>query len=497
MRRSIFQNIAAGGLTLALTSCLAIDNQTVIPPEWQSYFNAAPEAKNLAVINQTHQILLAVLDTGVDYNHPYLQSKVHYSLDNNNNAIGVGWDFIGEDAWPLPYLARTKYLYAKDERTQKEEQESLLLGELLLKIEPALKLYVHPHRLHQYEKQVGMYHGTHVAGLASYDDNRIGIVPYRLLPQGESTGTLSKDSNVEFLEYLEKAVEHAAKNNVKVINLSLGMSFKKEKDKDGSLIKLFNRFEALVNQHPEIAFVAASGNESSWHDGEQRFNFPCGIKAKNMLCVSALNSQGQLASFTNIPLIDTPVVFATGVDIVSTMPSAFCNSAAIEDANSYGSVRMLNADEKIAPEKLAEMRSEKARDLAAKIITECKIDKTGKSKKSHQANLFASISEKAITEGSDKSTPGNSTGLEKLSGTSMASPVVARLLAQKILETKTSGADAIQALLQSAEKVQKGPLTLLKLKATKPSWYQNMEGQFNTLSAHSSVSDDFEFIVPQ
>jgi subtilisin family serine protease len=486
-------------LAFVLTSCLAVDNQTVIPPEWQDYFNAKPEARNPNVINQTHQILLAVIDTGVDYNHPFLQSKIHYTLDSSNNSIGAGWDFIGEDAWPLPYLARTRYLYTKDERTQKEEKESLLLGELLLKTDPLLKPYIHPHRLHQYEKQIGMYHGTHVAGLASYDDNRIGIVPYRLLPQSESINGNSKDSNVEFLEYLEKAVEHAAKNNVKVINLSLGMSFKKEKDKDGNLLKLFGRFETLVNDHPEIAFVAASGNESAWHDGEQRFNFPCGINAKNMLCVSALNGQGQLASFTNIPLINSPVVFATGVDIISTMPSAYCNSSAIEDVNSYGSIRALNADEKTTPQKLHDMQVEKAKDLAAKIITECKIDKSGKTKKSNQANLFAGISEKDINDSAANADKGGSSDLEKLSGTSMASPIVARLLAQKILETQTSGAEAIQALLLSAERVQKGPLTLLKLKAPKPAWYKNsnVEGQFNTFSAKSRSDKNFEFIVPQ
>jgi subtilisin family serine protease len=482
MKNSFFRTVATCSLSLLIASCFSVDNQTVIPQKWQAYFNAKPQIKNPEITNKNHQILLAVIDTGVDYNQPYLQSKIHYTLDKNNNAIGAGWDFIGEDALPLPYLARTKYLYDRDEKTQTSEHESLLLIDLLIQSEPVLFKYLHPHRLHKMEKQIGIYHGTHVAGLASYDDNRIGIIPYRLMPSNENLDLSSKDTNEEFLIFLGKSIEDAAKRGVKVINLSLGLSFKKEKDGNGKMTKLFKNFETMVNNHPEIVFVAASGNEAAWHDGEQRFNFPCGINAQNMLCVSALNPKGQLASFTNIPLLDTPVVFASGVDIISTMPTDYCNSEGIEEANSYGKLSALDADEKTPPEKIAQLRADKAKELAARILSECKIVKKDGSKNAEADGVnYLDVSQTLV---------------DKLSGTSMSSPVVARLMAQKILETKLTGSAAVQALLQSAEKVQKGPLTILKLKAPKPSWYNGQKNEFEALSASSGSGDDFEFFAP-
>jgi hypothetical protein len=169
------------------------------------------------------------------------------------------------------------------------------------------------------------------------------------------------------------------------------------------------------------------------------------------------------------------------------MPTQYCNASALENANTYGTLKAIGADNNTPPEKIEQLRVDRAKDLAAKILTDCKITK------SFQDNKDATDTNNI-----------NQAPLEKLSGTSMSSPIVARLVAQKILETKLTGSAAIQALLQSAEKVQKGPLTLLKLKAAKPSWYKGTNNEFQALSStiNNSITtvnraEVFEFFIPQ
>lgn len=422
-----FSLIAGFTLTL-LSACNFVDNQSVIPDSWQMFFNAAPDNANYLTSNAEHKVLIAVIDSGTDYNHPLLQKHIHYTVDKSGNVVGAGWDFLGKDAWPLPYLARTRFLYDEDQQVQ--DDEKLLVANIskLLQLEPSLSQWVHVHRNHNAEAEEGIFHGTHVAGLASYDDPRIGILPYRILPHQEALSESSKlnQSSEDFLNDLEEAITRAHNAGAKVINMSIGTSFGKTESGSEDMIKVFNEFESFVKSFPDVIFVAAAGNEKTWVNGENRYSFPCGINAQNIICVASLDKNGSPSEFTNIPLINSPLIFAPGENIFAPVPTQYCNSPSLANlaANlDQGSIGNLSQD----------------------ILKDCSIN--GK------APLMA------------------------LSGTSMASPIIARMLAQEVLksESSESGAEIIQRFLGHSVNSKLGPLTMSKVKVPVPSWYSKSQ----------------------
>ena len=324
--------------------------------------------------------------------------------------------------WPLPYLARTRFLYQKDEPVIKEEEKRSLNITHILEIEPQLSRWLHQHRLHDEESSQKIYHGTHTAGLASYDDPRIGILPYRILPNQESIGNESRQMMDIFYENLEAAIKKAISDGASVISLSLGTSFgKSDRDAEHS-IELFKKFETLVNSYPQIIFVAAAGNENTWVNGQTRYSFPCGVSSKNFVCVASMDKNGFPSEFTNIPLIDSPLVFAPGEQILAPIPDHYCHSTQIENLTNDLSLKELKT-------------------LAKDILKEC-----------------------------DQN---NKNNILPLSGTSMATPMVARVLAQEVisLKPKTIAEDVIKSFISKSEATQLGGMSIAKILVPIPHWY--------------------------
>lgn len=427
--------------------CRATQNQTIIPSEWQGYFNAAPVNKQYNETNSQHKVLVAVIDSGVDYNHPLLKKQIHYDIDSAGKVIGAGWDYVGNDPWPLPYLARTSHLYKKDKGLTRDNQEIANNISKLLQISPELSQWLHPARLHEDEFEQAIYHGTHVAGLSSYDDPRIGILPFRVLPETEGTDGTPTISLDTLYDYLEDAIMKSHKAGVKVVNLSIGMTFGKSDEGAENMINTFKKFEKLVNAYPDMVFVAAAGNESTWVNGETRFSFPCGVKATNMICVASVDENGVPSEFTNIPLVSNPLVFAPGERILAPLPSQLCGSEELMTLNG----------------KLPTVALKKK---AAKILKECPVK-------------LAS-------------------GVFPLSGTSMASPLIARAVALETLNLKTdaNAAEIIESFMTRAQRTQYGPLSMVKFKLPLPSWYpKEAEGQGLGLAESSLTRGYFEFTM--
>ena len=46
---------------------------------------------------------VAVIDNGVDYNHPYLRDKISYDYEGNK-VVGAGYDVMGQDRWSHPNI---------------------------------------------------------------------------------------------------------------------------------------------------------------------------------------------------------------------------------------------------------------------------------------------------------------------------------------------------------------------------------------------------------
>lgn len=229
--------------------------------EWNLNSINAPEA--WAQGYKGSGVVVAVVDTGVDINHPDLMSQLWVNADevagngiddDHNGYIDdiSGWDFAGGDNNP--------------------------------------------------DDQNG--HGTHVAGSIAADDNGFGatgvapnakIMPVRVLGSNGS-GTAAA---------VAAGIRYAADNGADIINLSLGGAL-------SSVIQSAIQY-ALSR---DVLVVSAAGNESA-----STPSYPARFSAAlaNVISVGAYSSSGALASFSNrVGSSGAVQVDAPGVGVYST-----------------------------------------------------------------------------------------------------------------------------------------------------------------------------------
>ena len=153
-------------------------------------------------------------------------------------------------------------------------------------------------------------HGTHCAGIVgAVGDNQRGIagvnwkvriMPLKFMNAG-GFGT-TKDA----IEAINYAIDRKrAGVNVRVINASWGSTMKSR------------ALEDVIRKANEagILFVAASGNASV--DNDRRPHFPASYNLPNVISVAALDAQDQLTGFSNFGAKSVHVA-APGKDILST-----------------------------------------------------------------------------------------------------------------------------------------------------------------------------------
>lgn len=323
LRKACLANIVAA-LSLYSSSAFCDPQVTV---EVQNNFqidlttiaNPIPASRDFYKNNQNHKVLLAIIDSGVDYNHPYLVNNMHFDLNPSGEPIGLGWDYLGNDPWPSPYLSRPTPLNSEYQRR---------LMELILR-NPALEPYILPQRQFTDEFETSSFHGTHVAGLISFGKPEFGLVPYRVVPFNDM-GKSQLDYVKEFVDKLGNAIEAAAKSGVKIVNLSIGINTRKLLNSDSiqakiveaQLIKLSRNLQRIFAKHPDILFVAAAGNDGELIIKDKPLFLPCGIKAENLLCVSTINTEGKLTENTNIVMGRS--VFVQVNRALSTVPTLMC-----------------------------------------------------------------------------------------------------------------------------------------------------------------------------
>lgn len=201
--------------------------------------------------------LIAIIDSGVDYNHEKLRSLYRINMDRSNSKYAdkirpdklekyresFGWDFKDDDELPYPYA------------------ESLSLRDFI-------------------------HHGTHVSGIASGDY-------FPLLPIRYESGPRMLD-----------AIKYAVFKGAKIINMSLGSYDYDE----------WKYVQQAIRIYREVLFVTAAGNESS--DIDQKPSYPAAFQEPNLITVAAVNPNGQLADFSNWGLKRVHVA-TEGVDVES------------------------------------------------------------------------------------------------------------------------------------------------------------------------------------
>ena len=217
-------------------------------------------------------LVVAVIDEGVDVDHPDLKDNFwvnpdeipNNGLDDDKNGYVDdvhGWDFYNNDA----------SIYDPDPRTESGDE-----------------------------------HGTHVAGTIAAAVNNQGVVgvapnvkvmPLKFLgPEGvgaTSNGIL--------------AIEYAKAEGVKISNNSwTGAEYSQP-------------LKEAIDASPGMLFVAAAGNSGKNNDATP--HYPASYDSPNILSVAAINNKGNLAKFSNYGATSVDIS-APGVEILSTLPPA-------------------------------------------------------------------------------------------------------------------------------------------------------------------------------
>lgn len=164
-------------------------------------------------------------------------------------------------------------------------------------------------------------HGTHVAGIiaaisgndlgVSGLSNRLKIIPVKVLGEQEnesdSSGPSRNNENVNgpLTTRIAKGIIYAIKAGAKVINLSLGWP---------SIMDTTYLRESFKEAHKKgIIIVAASGNNNN-----NSHVYPCSYE--DVICVSSIGPDGKISNFSNYGgHVD---ILAPGDNILSTYPTA-------------------------------------------------------------------------------------------------------------------------------------------------------------------------------
>ncbi|XRG80483.1 S8 family serine peptidase [Rossellomorea sp. GAMAL-10_SWC] len=225
------------------------------PESWKQY------GSNLS------EVLVGVIDTGVDINHPDLKNKIWVNEKELHGKKGVDDDGNG---------------YVDDIN--------------------GWDFYHHDNTV--YDALDGDEHGTHVSGTIAAEltkDNKgiVGVAPnVKIVPLkfiGPDGGTTA--------DAIE-AIEYAKSIGVKITNNSWG---------GGEYDPLLE--EAIENSNS--LFVAAAGNDGM--DNDEEGAYPASYESSNILSVAAVDNKGNLAPFSNYGAESVDVA-APGVDILSSVP---------------------------------------------------------------------------------------------------------------------------------------------------------------------------------
>ncbi len=252
-------------------------------------------------------VVVAVLDSGVDYTHPDLVSNMWFRPDNvpqyKDDELGTFNDLHGFNA--------------TDNQSDPMDDNG---------------------------------HGTHCAGIigAEGDNNegiaginwRVQIMPLKFMGRG-GFGT-TKDA----IEAINYAIDRKQKGvNVRVINASWGSTQNSKALEDA----------IRAAGEAGILFVAAAGNDGTSNDS--RPHYPSNYDLPNVISVAALDRTDQLASFSNFG-IKTVHIAAPGKDILSTwLGDKYREASGTSMATPYvaGTAALILASEpKLSVEKLRE-----------------------------------------------------------------------------------------------------------------------------------------------
>ena len=266
--RSTFPNDPLFSAQWALSNRLVPGADIHMPQAWD-------------IISGNTGLVIAVIDTGIDYTHPDLTGNIWSNpgdpnctsgSDNDHNGYVAdcrGWNFVGGNNNPM-------------------DDDG---------------------------------HGTHVSGIiGAVGNNALGIagviwnvklMPLKIL-DATGEGTVADEA---------AAIEYAIAKGAKVINASFA----------GDTFSNTEQSAIAAANASGVLFVTAAGNsETGGSNNDVTPVYPGNYDLPNIISVAATDEQDMLASFSNYGK-NTVQVAAPGVDIVSTVPPAlakpFCGAS--------------------------------------------------------------------------------------------------------------------------------------------------------------------------
>lgn len=243
------------------------------------------EAKKLWSENFTGKnIVVAVLDSGINYQHRLLKDKIAINTkeipgnlidDDHNGYVDdvIGYDFVFGDAFPF-------------------DEEG---------------------------------HGSHISGLIAADS--IGLAPDAKILPLKAVSNLRSDYGS-----LAAAIYYAIDAKVRILNISAGQTNQALPEIVINALKEAERQGILV--------VVAAGNGSDFGLGlniDQTPVYPASLGLKNILVVSAYDRENALAPYANFGANSVAIVAPGGMDFTDPMLSCYIeNPSHIELFNETG-----------------------------------------------------------------------------------------------------------------------------------------------------------------
>ncbi len=221
------------------------------------------------------KFVIAIIDSGFDYNHSELVTKWWNNpaepvdgIDNDGNGWvddNFGWDQVRDMGLPTESTSGLQ----KDHRP--------------------------------------LSHGTHVAHIATKGLNNVALVGFA----GDYTRA----------DYIKKMSAFIKQHKVRLVNMSLGFP-SDNKDMLG-LRDGIRAYKTMIEENPETLFVVASGNAGQDLDISKNRQYPASFTHPNVMKVGALNAatieevtpkNATMADFSNFGQ-DNVDILAPGVDV--------------------------------------------------------------------------------------------------------------------------------------------------------------------------------------
>jgi len=223
--------------------------------------------------NPQEEIIVAVVDTGVDYNHPDLPMWTNEDEIPNNGIDDDNNGYI-DDIYGINTLVRDSN------------------GNATMNVMDAHS------------------HGTHVSGsIGAIQNNGIGIAGIASKVKIMAIRTVPNRSDETDVDVIEAFI-YAAKNGAKIINCSFGKSH----NEGGMAVSEAIEF---IGKEYGVLVVAAAGNSS--RNIDQYLSYPASFENSNLLVVASTSKYGSMSYFSNYGLKNVDVA-TPGSGIYSTTP---------------------------------------------------------------------------------------------------------------------------------------------------------------------------------